>query len=410
MAGEASNAAAQRTPLQGVRVLDLSNVLAGPLASYALALLGAEVIKVERPVTGDLARKMGSSPELGKALMGASYLSTNANKKSITLNLQSTKGREILLKLVETTDVLLENFRPGTMERLGIGYEKLKARNTKLVYCAVSGFGQQGPLAQRAAYDQIIQGFCGLMSLTGAPDDGPTRAGFTVCDGTSAITAALAMLAALYRARDTGVGTMIDLSMLDTSLMLASWIVSNFVNAGAIPHPMGNQNHSAAPSGAFPTKEGLLNLVCNEDKQFEAFCDAIGRSDLKTHAVWGNRFERLKKREELHDIIKPILMQRTAAEWEEYFAKHGVPSGRIYSVPEIVQHPQVVKRGFVKQLDDVPGIPNGIKVPGLGFKFVGEDMSPKTPPPRLGQDTESVLGSIGYDAQQIAALRADRII
>ena len=409
-AANAIPGAALRPALEGVKVLDLSNVLAGPLASYALALLGAEVIKIERPGTGDLARKMGASPELGKSLMGASFLSTNSNKKSVTLNLQSAKGREILLRLVDDADVLLENFRPGTMERLGLGYEVLKARNPKLVYCAVSGFGQQGPLAKRAAYDQIIQGFCGLMSLTGSPQDGPTRAGFTVCDSSAAVTAAMAILAALYRARDTGIGTMIDVSMLDSSLALASWIISNFLNAGSIPKPMGNHNHSAVPSGAFLTRDGLLNLVCNEDKQFEAFCDAIERPELKTHAVWGSRFERLKRREEFHDMIKPILMQRTAAEWETYFAERNVPSGRIYSVPEIVQHSQVAERGFISHFDDVPGIPGSIRVPGLGFKFAGEDMSPKSPPPHLGQDTEAVLRSIGYESGQIEDLRAARVI
>ena len=220
----------------------------------------------------------------------------------------------------------------------------------------------------------------------------------------------MAILAALYRARASGVGTMIDVSMLDASLALASWIVSNFVNAGAIPKPMGNQNHSAVPSGAFQTKEGLLNLVCNEDKQFAAFCDAIERPDLKTHEIWGNQFERLKGREEFHDIIRPVLMQRTAAEWETYFAERQVPSGRIYSIPEIVQYPQVEQRGFMTHLQDIPGIAGGIKVPGLGFKFAGEDMSPKSPPPRLGADTDAVLSGLGYKKDQIEELRAARVI
>ena len=303
----------------------------------------------------------------------------------------------------------MENFRPKTMEKLGLGYETLKAINPKLVYCAVSGFGQEGPLSQRAAYDQIIQGFSGLMAITGAEGSGPTRAGFTVCDASAAINAALAIVAALYRVKSTGQGAMIDVSMLDTSLTLASWLVSNFVNAGAVPKPMGNQNHSAAPSGAFQTKEGLLNLVCNEQKQYESFCDAIGRPELKTDPVWGDRQQRLKNREEFHELIKPKLLEKTAAEWEGFFAEKNIPSGKIYSIPEIVNHPQVQQRNFITHLD-VQGIPEGVKVPGLGFQFTGENLVPTSAPPRLGQDTDEILKSLGVDEKTMQLLKKNLVI
>ena len=268
--------------LDGVRVLDLTNVIAGPLASYQLASLGAEVIKVEVPGIGDLSRKMGADPELGKRQMGASFLAMNAGKKSITLNLKHARGKELFRKLAADADVVLENFRPGTMQRLGLGPDVLRAINRRLIYCAVSGFGQTGPLAQRASYDQIIQGFCGLMSLTGDADTAPMRAGLVVCDTTAAITAAFAIAAALFRRASTGEGEVIDVAMLDCALgSMTSWMLSNFLNAGHLPHPLGNHSHTSAPSGTFRTRDGVINLVNNEQKQFEATCDALELPELK---------------------------------------------------------------------------------------------------------------------------------
>lgn len=397
-------------PLEGVRVLDLSNVLAGPLGTYILALLGAEVIKVERPGTGDLARKMGGDPKRGRALMGTSFFTTNSNKRSITLNLQSTEGKEILLKLAARADVVFENFRPGTMKKLGLGYDTLKEINPRLVYCAVAGFGQEGPLAHRAAYDQIIQGFSGLMAMTGTEESAPLRAGFTVCDSVAAITAALATIAALYRQRATGEGAMIDVSMVDSSLVLGSWVISNYLNAGKMPVPMGNENHTAAPSGTFKTKDEPINIVCNEDNQFRALCKALGREDLLSHPVWSDRDERIANRWELKDMLDPLILEKTAAEWEEILVAHGVPCGRIYTVPQIVDHPHTAQRGFITEFADVPGTGGGAKVPGLGFRFMGEDLSPLTPPPQLGQDNDSVLGEIGYGPEQCEILRREHVI
>jgi CoA:oxalate CoA-transferase len=250
-------------PLAGVRILDLSNVLAGPLGSYFLATLGADVIKVERPQVGDLARKMGADPDRNRGLMGTSYLATSAGKRSVTLNLQSAKGREILKRLVSEADAVFENFRPGTMQKLGLSYEELRCVKPDLVYCAVSGFGQDGPLSERPAYDQTIQGMSGLMSLTGTDDSTPTRAGFVVCDSFAGAIAALATVSAIFRARMTGIGAMVDVSMLESSLVMAAWIASDFLNAGKVPVRLGNDSRVAAPSGAFATKDGYINIVCN---------------------------------------------------------------------------------------------------------------------------------------------------
>ena len=317
-------------PLQGVRILDLSNIIAGPLCTYQLSQLGADVIKVERPGTGDLARKMGLDVERGRKQMGVSFLAMNAGKKSMTLNLQQARGQEIFKRLAGDADIVFENFRPGVMARLGLGFNDLKAINPSIIYCAVSGFGQDGPLANRPAYDQIIQGYSGLMSLTGPEDGDPYRAGYTACDSMGAMTAAFAITAALYRKQQFGEGAFIDVSMLDATLTtMASWVISNHLNAGIEPQRLGNESHSAAPSGTFPTRDGQINIVNNEQKQFESLCDVIGRTDLKTNPLFADRDERFKNKDLLRAELVPVLESKTGAEWEDAFAAAGVPAGRI---------------------------------------------------------------------------------
>jgi CoA:oxalate CoA-transferase len=393
-------------PLDGVKVLDLSNIIAGPLGTYQLGLLGAEVIKVERPGVGDLSRKMGMDPERGRKGMGVSFIAMNANKKSITLNLQQDRGKAIFKQLVAGADVVFENFRPGVMARLGLGYDVLKAIRPSVIYCAVSGFGQDGPLSERPAYDQIIQGYSGLMSLTGPADGEPYRAGYTACDAMGAMSAALAVTAALYRQKQTGEGAFIDVSMLDATLTtMASWVVSNHLNAGNEPKRLGNDSQSAAPSGAFPTKDGQLNIVNNEQKQFEALCDVIGRPDLATHELFADRDDRFQNKDALRDELVPVLMTRTSAEWEELMSAAGIPAARIYTVPDILRHPHTAARGILESFDDVPGSGHGATVATRGYRFVGEKTDKSTPPPELGQDTETVLREIGIDDAELQALR-----
>ena len=269
-------------PLEGVRILDLSNVLAGPLGSYFLATLGADVVKVAaaagwRPGAQD-GRRSRAEPALnGGVLSGDQRWQTFHHP-------QSPVGKglwNIFKRLVTEADAVFENFKPGTMQKLGLSYEELRRIRPDLVYCAVSGFGQDGPLAQRPAYDQIIQGMTGLMSLTGTDDTTPSRAGFVVCDLFAGVVAALATVAAIFRARTTGIGAMVDVSMLELSLVMAAWIASDFLNSGKAPGRHGNDSRSAAPSGTFATKDGYINIVCNEDRQFLALCDAIGRPEMK---------------------------------------------------------------------------------------------------------------------------------
>jgi CoA:oxalate CoA-transferase len=250
--------------LSGIRVLDLTNVLSGPFATLHLALLGAEVIKIENPVDGDLARKLGNVPELNDRLMGTSFLAQNANKKSLTLNLKEREGKEIFLKLTATADVVVENFRPDVMTRLGLGYPMLREANPKIIYCAISGFGQTGPDAMKPAYDQIIQGLSGEMAINGDERLNPLRAGFPVCDTVGGLNAAFAIMAALFHRERTGEGQFIDIALLDSIMPLMGWVAANLLIGHQQPVLMGNDNFTAAPSGTFITKDGYINIAANK--------------------------------------------------------------------------------------------------------------------------------------------------
>lgn len=397
-------------PLAGIRVLDLSNVIAGPLASYQLALMGAEVIKVEVPGIGDLSRKMGADLAAGRKQMGTSFLAFNANKKSLSLNLKSERGKDVFRRLVRDADVVLENFRPGAMERLGLSAETLRALNPRLIYCAVSGFGQTGPLAQRASYDQIIQGYCGLMSLTGDAETAPVKAGLVVCDTTAAITAAFAIAAALVRRGTTGEGETIDVSMLDSSLgSISAWVISNYLNAGNIPKPIGNHSQTSAPSGTFRTGDGPLNIVNNEQKQFAATCDALGLPELKTDPRFTERDDRMKNQRVLQEILEAHLATDTAAAWEAKLIAHGVPAGPVYSVPQIAEHAQLRERGQLQTVH-VPRLERDVQLVGAGYKLGGKPVPITAPPPSLGEHTDDVLRAAGYSQADISALRSEGVI
>ena len=319
--------------LSGVTVLDLTNVLAGPFTGYQLACLGARVIKVESP-EGDLARRLGADPAYARSLMGISFLAVNAGKESIALDLKHPDGRAVLLRLVERADALVENFRPGVMARLGLDHAALARVNPRLVYCAISGFGQEGPLAHRPAYDQIIQGLAGVMSVTGDAASAPLRVGYPVCDTIGGLTAAFAVCAALLRARATGEGSFVDVSMLDATIATMGWVVSNFLNAGVEPQPMGNDNFTAAPSGTFRTGAGLLNIAANEQKQFEALCRLVGAPGLAADARYAEREARKRHRAELTAALEAKLAARTAAEWEEILVAGGYRLGDVRPVDQ----------------------------------------------------------------------------
>ena len=254
--------------LGDIRVLDLTNVLSGPFATMHLALLGAEVIKIENPKGGDLARKLGNVPNLNSQLMGTSFAAQNANKKSVTLNLKAPEAKEIFLKLVKTADVVVENFRPGVMKRLGLSYDKLNKINPKIIYCAISGFGQTGPDANKPAYDQIIQGLSGTMSINGDEHLNPLRCGFPVCDTVGGLNAVFAIMSALYYREKTGVAQFIDVALLDSIMPLMGWVAANLLIGGKQPQLLGNDNMTAAPSGTFATKDGNINIAANKQEQW----------------------------------------------------------------------------------------------------------------------------------------------
>jgi len=393
--------------LAGFRILDMTNVLAGPFACYQLAQLGADVIKIEVPGSGDLARRLGADAALNKAGMGASFLAQNSGKRSLTLNLKHAKGREAFLRLVASADALVENFRPGVMARLGLGYEALKERKQDLVYCAISGFGQDGPLKDNPAYDQIIQGLSGAMSVTGDANSAPLRVGYPVADTTGGMTAAFALVAALLKRERTGQGEFIDVSMLESTVAAMGWAVSNWLVAGVRALPMGNENMTASPSGAFATADGLLNIAANEQGQFESLCDLVGRPDLKTDPRFAERETRKRRRVELKGELEAALAGRSAAEWAALFNRHGVPAGEVLDVPAMLAHPQVTERGLVRAFDDVPGVDREVRVLRSGFRLASGDPAPAFAPRPLGADTNALLGELGYDDTEIDALRRE---
>ncbi len=394
-------------PLQGIRVLDVTNVLAGPFCSFQLVLMGAEVIKIEHPEKGDLARRLGADQRADERLMGASFVAVNAGKQSVTVNLKSPEGKEIFRKLAAISHVVIENFRPGVMSRLGLDYPVLAKVNPRIVYCAISGFGQDGPLALRPAYDQVIQGISGVMNVTGDAQTAPLRVGYPICDTMGGITAAMAICAALVGAQTTGQGRAIDVSMLESTLASMGWVVSNYLNAGVEPVPMGNENFTAAPSGTFRTADGLLNIAANESAQYEKLCDVIGRPDLKTDDRFADRETRRQNRPAINREIAPELMKRSAAEWEQRLIAVGVPAGRVLSVPEILAHSHLAGRNFVSQFEGAAGTQ---KVTRGGFLFSGNEETPLAPAPVLSEHTERWLGKLGYDAETIQNLRQKRVI
>lgn len=394
-------------PLEGVRVLDLTNVLSGPLACYQLAHFGAEVIKVEPVGRGDLARQLGEVPEQNAANMGASFLAQNAGKRSVTLNLKDPRGADVLRRLVRGADVLVENFRPRVMDRLGLGYEALRAERPELIYCAISGFGQNGPWRDRPAYDQIVQGASGIMSVTGEAPDRPLRVGYPVADSIGGLTAAMAVCAALNAPKRGG---FIDVSMMNAALSTMGWAVSNYLIGGKVPAPFGNDNVTSAPSGAFRCSDGLLNVTANSQAQWESLARHLDLADLIDAPDYRSREDRKRNRSALNGLVAGKLVARTAGEWAAELSALGVPAGEVLSVPQVLEHPQFEELDQLADFDDV--LENGapLRVLRPGFAVDGQAPSVDGPPPRLGADTRAILSEAGLDDDELDALAAGGVI
>lgn len=390
--------------LEGVRVLDLTNVLAGPYCCYQLALLGAEVIKVERPKSGDLARVLGGDPDRNAAGMGISFLAQNAGKKSITLDMKHPRGKDLLKQLVRGADVLVENFRPGVMARLGLDYEVLCQENPKLIYCAISGFGQTGPRHGDPAYDQIIQGFTGTMSITGAPETKPYRVGYPIADTSGGMAAAM-MIAAALNAQPRG--AFLDVSMTDAVLSAMGWVVSNYLIGGIEPAAHGNENTTSAPSGTFATADNPINIAANRDEQWVLLATHIGRTDLLDHPDYVTREMRKAHRHALRHEIESVLTTRLAEDWVTELNAIGVPSGAVLSVPQVLNDAQIAERNMIATLfrDD-----SNIKVTTGPAIIDGEKPMPASYPPDLGEHNHEVWGALGISPEEIAELQLEGIL
>jgi formyl-CoA transferase len=394
--------------LEGIRVLDMTNVLSGPFATLHLALLGADVIKIENPDGGDLARKLGNVPKYNKELLGTSFLAQNANKRSLTLNMKAEEGKEIFRKLAKTADVVVENFRPGVMARLGFSYEELCEINPKIIYCAISGFGQTGPDAFKPAYDQIIQGLSGVMAVNGDERLNPLRCGFPVCDTVGGMNAAFAIMAALYYREHTGGGQFIDIALLDSIMPLMGWVAANLLIGGQQPVLLGNDNFTAAPSGMFKTQDGYINIAANQQQQWEDLVDELGLPGLKTDPRFQERDTRKSNRFLLTPLLEAKLTQNTTTHWVEVLNARGIPSGDVVSLEAALASEQARHRQVIADVEQ-PGIGN-IKIFNMTAKFSKTPAQIEMPPPRLSEHTQVILADLGYSAEEMKVLKEKFVI
>ncbi|WP_431285113.1 CaiB/BaiF CoA transferase family protein [Humitalea sp. 24SJ18S-53] len=386
----------------GIRVLDFSHVIAGPFCTYQLGLLGADIIKVEEPGVGDYMRGRGSLEPLRQALMGDHYAVQNGNKRSIVIDLATPAGRDVALRLADTADVVVENFRPGVMARLGLDHPSLSARNPRLVTCSLSGFGQRGDLAERPVYDNVVQAFSGLMAMTGTADSGPLKAGAPVLDYASGTMAAFALTAALLRRERTGLGQHVDVSMLDTAFMLMGPTISGLLNGGKHPVPHANE-HALAGASCYAASDGAQIMLgaCNQ-RQFDALCRLIGRPDLLEDPRFADVRRQDPHRAALRAELAETLRQRPAHAWEAILAGV-VPAARVRTLAEALSDSDAAGRGVVARVP-WPGMDQGLAVPVAAFAAAEDGPALDVPPPGLDQDRASILDEAGFDAAAIALL------
>ena len=388
-------------PLDGVRVLDLTRFMAGPFGTAMLADYGAEVIKVEPPGEGDGARAWGPPFAGGESIY---FLSVNRNKRSISLNLQHPEGRALLLKLAERADVVVENFTPGTMSRLGVGEAVLRERNPRLIYCAISGFGQTGPYRDRPAFDLILQGMGGVMGTTGEEGGDPVRVGIPIADIAGGMYAAYAITLALLARDRTRAGQSLDVSLMDAQISWLSYYIGIYLTTGEIPPRRGSAHATVVPYQAFACADGrYLTLGTGNDRLFRRFCD-VARSALADEPRFRTNADRIRHRDELIPMLETLFNTRPAAAWLQALQEAGVPCGPIYTIDDIVKDPQVRAREMLVELEHPSA--GRATVAGLPVKFSDTPGSIRRPPPRLGEHTDAVLTDLGVAPAEIARLRS----
>ena len=392
-------------PLSGLTVLDLTRVLSGPYCTMLLGDMGARVIKVEQPGRGDDTRAWGP-PFIGSE--SAYFLGTNRNKESLTLDFKASDGRAILERLVARADVMVENFRPGALARLGLDYDSLARSHPRLIYCSISGFGQDGPRSSQPGYDAVIQAEGGLMSVTGDPDGPPFRVGVAIADLVAGLLAAQGITLALLARARTGRGQHVDISMLDGVVSLLSYHASIYLTTGATSGRVGNRHATIAPYETFPARDGEFFLAVGNDDQFVRFCRVAGLQELGQDQRFATNPARVEHADELRRRLGPVLAGRTRQEWIETLTAAGVPCGAVRSVPEALSDPQVVARRMIEAVEHATL--NSVKVLGTPIKLSDTPGAVRTAPPVLGQHTEQILGELGFAPQVVEDLRARNVV
>jgi crotonobetainyl-CoA:carnitine CoA-transferase CaiB-like acyl-CoA transferase len=393
--------------LHGIRVLDLTRVLAGPYCTQLLGDLGADIIKVEAPGRGDDTRHWG--PPFTESGQAAYFLSANRNKRSLTLNLKSGKGQEILRELIKKADVLVENFRSGTLEKWGFDYERLQEVRPGLIYCSITGYGSDGPYRDRAGYDFMVQALGGFMDITGPADGGPTRAGVAIADLGTGMFACQAILAALFARERTGEGQRIDMALLDSQVALIAYVASNYLVSGELPKRLGNGHPNIVPYQDFKARDGYFAFGAGNDGQWVKFCQAIGKPEWISDERFCSNAARVTNRHIVIPMLNEVFGQRDSAEWMQLFDEIGIPSAPINNIEQVFNDPQVQARGLKAEAqrgngEIVPLVRSPLHIPTNPSQI-------RYPPPLLGEHTEEILQSLlAYDAAAMQKLREEKII
>ncbi len=390
--------------LYGLRILDLSHILAGPFCTMILGDMGAEVIKIEPP-GGDGARTYGPFIKDESAY----FMSINRNKKSVVVNIKTVIGVNIVKRLSRISDVIVENFRPGTLEKLGLGYEEIRKENPRIIYASISGFGHTGPYKDKPSYDMVVQGTSGLMSITGEPNGQPVRVGISIGDLIAGHHAAIGILGALYYKEKTGLGQRLDYGMLDGMVYLLENAITRYYIEGVVPEPLGTSHPSITPFQAFKTKDNYIILPLGSEKLWLEFCQVIGREDLTKNLLFSNNYQRTLNKHILIPELEKVFQKKTYKEWSNIFEKNGIPYGPINTIKEVVKDQQVISRQMIVEMEH--SLVGPYKTVGSPFKLSQTQTGPRMPAPYLGQHTREALSNLlGFDDEYLSELKEKGVV